>query len=742
MVLLEADEYMVRKKRTHLFCFEECWTKDARCEELIGRSWRNTSGTCHEKIKALQKLDVDFEDYQIGNIRKEIKSVEEKLNDPISWDVAIDEIERVRELEKRHAELLQLEETIWRQRSRAVWLKEGDKNTKFFHGKASQRKKINEIVKSTKLMEVQETCEVVKDKLSVDHREWCANPFTKEEVHEAIFQMHPLKAPGPDGLPALFYQKFWHVVGEDVQRLVLDILNHGAPTYQLNKSHIALIPKFKNPSSPKDFRPISPCNVIMKIATKTIANRLKVILPEIVDEEQSAFVKGRLITDNALIAMECFHWLKKKKKGKKGMMALKLDMVKAYDRLEWPFIKATLLSMGFPPHLVDTIMRCISLVSYQILINGQPSRCFAPERGLRQAGRAKIHGIKIARKAPQISHLFFADDSLLFARANLEEADSIFKMEVKTVDTHSKYLGLPVAFGRSKKVIFSLAIDRVWKKLKGWKENFLSRAGKELLIKAVAQAVPNYIMSCYKLPDGTCQEIEAMLAKFWWGSKEDKRKTHWMSWERLSRTKQKGGMGFRGFKEFNKALLGKHCWRLMQEKDSLLERVFKSRYYPRNSFLEATVGYQPSYAWRNILSAKEVVEKGARWRIGNGLKVKIWKDSWLPRQVDFKVKSPNQGLEDLALVSDLIDLDSKQWDKGTMPIPVSADSFKKFVDAGCFLDDCTGWGLVALIDQTNSVVLSMPKRGDCNRPSPSLLKLWELDGDCKWQNISIGTLSP
>ncbi|MCH94768.1 reverse transcriptase-like protein, partial [Trifolium medium] len=141
---------------------------------------------------------------------------------------------------------------------------------------------------------------------------------------------------------------------------------------------------------------------------------------------------------------------------------------------------------------------------------------------------------------------------------------------VKTVDNHSKYLGLPVVFGRSKKLIFSLVIDRVWKKVKGWKENCLSRAGKEILIKAVSQAIPNYIMSCYKLPESCCQEIESMLAKFWWGSKEGKRKIHWMSWERLSKSKKGGGMGFGGISNFNSALLGKLCWRLITGEESLM----------------------------------------------------------------------------------------------------------------------------------------------------------------------------
>jgi hypothetical protein len=383
-------------------------------------------------------------------------------------------------------------------------------------------------------------------------------------------------------------------------------LKQNGDPHDINKTYLVLIPKGKNSSSPKDFRLISLCNVVMKIVTKVIANRLKATLPDVIDIEQSAFVQGRLITDNALIAMECFHWLKKKRKGKNGVMALKLDMSKAYDRIEWSFVNQVLISMGYPIKLVELIMRCISSVTYQIIINGQPSKSFRPERRLRQgdplspylfimcadvfsglihkaATLKEIHGLKVARSAPQLSHLFFADDSLLFTRASTHEATKILSilhtyqqasgqlvnldkseasfsrnvpievknmicnmMGAKAVEAQSRYIGFPIPFGRSKKVVFSFVMDRVWKKVKGWKERFLSKAGKETLIKAVAQAIPNYILSCYQMPVGCCNDIDSMLAKFWWGSNEEKRKIHWMSWERLSRAKNDGGMGFRG----------------------------------------------------------------------------------------------------------------------------------------------------------------------------------------------------
>lgn len=122
----------------------------------------------------------------------------------------------------------------------------------------------------------------------------------------------------------------------------------------------------------------------MKVVTKKIANKIKHTLPEIIEEEQSAFVKGRLITSNVLVAMKCFHKMKRKTKGKCGVMDLKLDMSKAYDSLEWSFVTDVLNSMGFLALLANLIKNRISIVSYKVLINGQLSMSFSPEKGLQK----------------------------------------------------------------------------------------------------------------------------------------------------------------------------------------------------------------------------------------------------------------------------------------------------------------------------------------------------------------------
>ncbi|GKV40106.1 hypothetical protein SLEP1_g47777 [Rubroshorea leprosula] len=208
--------------------------------------------------------------------------------------------------------------------------------------------------------------------------------FTSYEVLVALKQIHSSKAPGPDGMNANFYKNYWHIIGGDIISAALDFLNNGIMVRDVNLTHIVLIPKVKSPSSMKDFRPISLCNVLYKIISKVLTNRLKSILPHIISNNQSAFVPGRLIYDNIMVAFEAIHHLKNKKVGRRGHMAVKLDLSKAFDRVEWNFLEDTMRAMGFPEWWINHVMTCVRTVEYSVLINGCPTKKFTPSRGIRQ----------------------------------------------------------------------------------------------------------------------------------------------------------------------------------------------------------------------------------------------------------------------------------------------------------------------------------------------------------------------
>lgn len=172
--------------------------------------------------------------------------------------------------------------------------------------------------------------------------------------------------------------------------------------------------------------------------------------------------------------------------------------------------------------------------------------------------------------------------------------------------------------GQENKKYFSIIKERIWKKLKGWKEKLLSQAGWEILIKAVVQAIPTYTMSCFKLPKGLIHDFETIVRKFWWGYKGIQRRIHWVSWEKLCLPKGEGGIGFRELKKFNDSLLAKQIWRLKNNDESLFHWVFKAKFFPNCSILDCEAYNKGSYAWKSFLQAKHVVKLGAVWRVGNG----------------------------------------------------------------------------------------------------------------------------
>ncbi|KAL0386175.1 UNVERIFIED_CONTAM: putative mitochondrial protein [Sesamum radiatum] len=488
---------------------------------------------------------------------------------------------------------------------------------------------------------------LVQPRVSPEMNQVLATPYTVTEVKSAIFGMFPFKSPGPDGMPPVFFHKFWDIVGSDVTCAVLRILNDQIMLNKMNYTHIVLIPKCETLETVAQLRPISLCNVIVKTASKCIANRLKPMLDSIISPSQSAFIQGRLITDNTLLAFELNHYLQSTRRSKEGCVALKLDMSKAYDRVEWTFLRGTLLRLGFNHRFVSLVMMLVITVSYSLTLNGEHFEVFScliqdAER------RERLTGVVVARQAPRVSHLLFADDTLVFCGATTEQIGEMrwilqvyarisgqeinFQkstmvisggvllavkhllgaiLRVRVVPRHDKYLGLPAVGGRSRVALFQNIRDRMWNRIEGWHSKLLSQAGKGVLIKAVLQSLPTYAMSCFQLPRGFLRSLESLMADFWWHSRGERR-VHLVAWRQLCRSRATGGLGFRELREFNWALLAKQGWRVLTRPTSLLSQVLKAKYFPTSSFETAEMGSHPSLTWRGICGAKRLLEEGCR----------------------------------------------------------------------------------------------------------------------------------
>ncbi|XP_062021341.1 uncharacterized protein LOC133737882 [Rosa rugosa] len=537
------------------------------------------------------------------------------------------------DLSRKLGELWLREEKYWKQRSRVAWLQVGDSNSKFFHLSTIHRRQRNIILK----VQTDSNEWVVgerKIRLEFEHqfqklfsssgaRQWggvfngvssivtdemnadLLLPFSMEEVKAATFQLGALKAPGPDGFPGLFYHKYWQIVNELVSATAVDFQAGMVKMRGLNQTHIVLIPKIPNPERTSHFRSISLCNNSYKILSKLLANRLKSILPHLISDFQNAFVPNRQIQDNILLAHEVFHYLKLKREGDNNEFGLKLDMNKAYDRVEWDFLEAALLRFGFSRTWVNLIVSCISMVSFSIVINGQ----------LINTEKSSIY---FSPNTP---------DQMVRLMCEL--------LRIEVTYNPGTYLGLPTIWGRSKKAALSYIKERLLKKIEGWKQCNLSMAGRETLIKSVALAVPAYSMACFKLPKGLCNELNAALGNFWWGSNEGRNKMHWKSWDFLCCPKGTGGMGFRDLNDFNIALLARQCWRLVHNPNSLWARVLKSRYFPNCNLFEAVRGHRASWGWASLLEARDLVSNGSSWQVIDGSSINIWNDMWL--------SPPNEG---------------------------------------------------------------------------------------------------
>ena len=402
-------------------------------------------------------------------------------------------------------------------------------------------------------------------------------------------------------------------------------------------------------------------------------------------------------------------------------MAVKTNMSKAYDRIEWNFLREVLRRMGFHDTWTGWVMACVTSVSYAFLINGGPQGKVTPTRGIRQGDPLSpylfilctealsglcnkalqdgtLPGVKVGRYCPPINHLLFADDTMFFGKSNaascstlstillkyerasgqcINRAKSAITFSSKTTQECKtrvkrelnicseggigKYLGLPEHFGRRKRDIFASIIDRIRQRAQSWTSRYLSGAGKMVLLKAVLAAMPTYTMSCFKLPISLCKQIQAVLTRFWWDVKPELRKMSWISWDRLTFPKSAGGLGFREIEIFNDALLAKHTWSLLKNPSSLLGKILLNKYCHDTDLLSCSPPNSASHGWRGILAGREIIKRGLGWAVGNGRNIKVWGDKWISTETPSCPIGPPAEQDQNLRVCDLMFPNSTVW---------------------------------------------------------------------------------
>lgn len=360
LIEISADP-VLHERRPHRFRFEEMWLQHNDCPAIIKQGWALPSlgepmKQVWMKINSTGKLLMEWHLGVFQQRQVEMKLVQDKLDTLMRLPYATDQFEVQQALQRRYNELLSQDEIYWRQRSRVLWLKDGDRNSAFFHRRASNRKSRNKVKglndaagnwqtnpelvskilvqyyegifksEGSDLEALDGILDSVHSRVSEDMNEALLAYYSDEEIKKALFQMHPSKSPGPDGMSPFFFQIFWHVVHHDVCLAVRNFLNSGQIFHESNYTHLTLIPKVKELKDATELRPIALCNVVYKIASKVLANRLKVILPKIVSPLQSTFVPGRQISNNTLVATEAAHFMHKLRRQSGGFFSLKLDI--------------------------------------------------------------------------------------------------------------------------------------------------------------------------------------------------------------------------------------------------------------------------------------------------------------------------------------------------------------------------------------------------------------------------------
>ncbi|GJR54457.1 hypothetical protein Tco_1404978 [Tanacetum coccineum] len=619
------------------FKFVNVTTTLPRFKEFVNVGWGALFSGFHmyrvvKKLKSLKKPLRQLL-YEKGNLhenviklRFELDRVQSDLDlDPFNNDLRDEEAIYVRAF----MDALIMEERFLKQKSKVEWLRVGDSNSTYFHKSVKGRVNRNRI-------------DVVTD---------LAGDVVTGDGVSAAFVSHY----------EAFLDMIKNVTAKEVKDAIFLMGNDKSP--ELNHTIIALIPKVVSPSQINDYRPISCCNVLFKCISKIFSNRIKGSLKMLISPNQSAFVSGRRISDNILFTQELMHNYHLDLGTPR--YAFKVDIQKAYDTVDWCFLKEVLLAFGFHVRMGDWIMECVTTTSYSLCINDVLHGYFKGKRGLRQGNPLspylftvimEVLTLMLRRKVRdsesftyhrhcsklELVNLCFVDDLFLFThrdqnstRVIMEALDEFrnasgltpslpksmayfcnvlnhIKLSIlhilpfKEGRLPVKYLGVPLI---STCLIYrdcKELTDRIRSRIKDWKNKSLSAAGRLQLVRSVIGSMHVYWASVFVLPTRILLELEQLIRGFLWCQGDMRKGKAKVSWEVVCLPKNEGGLGLRRLEMFSKALMVTHIWNLLVKKES----------------------GNITWGWRKFLQLRPLIHDHVKYHLGDGATCSLWYDRW------------------------------------------------------------------------------------------------------------------
>ncbi|GJY52247.1 RNA-directed DNA polymerase, eukaryota [Tanacetum coccineum] len=662
------------------FRFFHSWSSWKGFDKIVEDSWKNSvcmeSNSIIKLKKKLQSLKSSIKHWLAKDNQKSNEHKRNIQNRLIILDKIFDQGSRNDDLIHEMSNLLKELQDFNKsssldmaQKDKIRWAIEGDENSKFFHGIINKK------------------CSQLAFHGVFADGDWIVEPSLDCGIS---------KSPGPDGFTFEFYRKYWSLIDHDVVAAVTSFFSTVSFPPGCNSSFITLIPKSQEAKMVKEFHPISLIGSMYKIITKVLANRLSLVISELVSDVQSAFVSNRHILDAPFILNELLSWCKHKKS---KALIFKIDFEKAFDSVRWDYLNVVLANFGFGLKWRSWIQGCLNSAMGSILVNGSPTSEFKFSKGLKQGdplspflfilimeslhlsfnnvvNAGLYNGIQIDESL-NLSHLFYADDVIFVGKWNSSNLSTIVNVlkwfylasglkinlnksklmgigishdvvasAAKSIGcsilhTPFNYLGVKVGGIMSRLSSWDDVIAKLSARLSKWKLKLLSIGGHLTLIKSVLSSLPLYYMSLFKVPKGVLSKMESIRRNFFNGVENAKKKMSLIGWNKFLASKKNGGLDVSSFFAYNRALLFKWIWRFLANGASFWSR-FISAIYGIHGALDNSSSYSRRSPWLDIVNeVRKLASKGidllslVKKKVGNGEATSFWNDVWLG---DFPLK--------------------------------------------------------------------------------------------------------